>query len=83
MHCISNCAESVVYSGGFHTRPEGGWENLNFSDYTDDSVAQLLELNFTGINVVALAQDDPSRNGCREYGLGVHTMSLEGYRIAF
>lgn len=31
----SNCAESVVYSGEFHPRPEGGWEN--FSDCTDDS----------------------------------------------
>ncbi|KAG1749494.1 hypothetical protein EDB19DRAFT_144016 [Suillus lakei] len=102
----SDCAESVVYSGEFHPRPEGGWEN--FSDCTDDSgvrwelvidnnsgtyspnpdllakVAQLLELNFTGINVVALAQDDPelkkSRDACREYALtkrGVKATELE------
>lgn len=102
----SNCAESVVYSGEFHPRPEGGWEN--FSDYTDDSgvrwelvidnnsgtyspnpdllakVAQLLELNFTGINVVVLAQDDPelkkSSDACREYALtkrGVKATELE------
>ncbi|OAX35760.1 hypothetical protein K503DRAFT_696409 [Rhizopogon vinicolor AM-OR11-026] len=30
----SNCAESVVYSGEFHPRPEGGWDT--FSDETDD-----------------------------------------------
>lgn len=30
----SNCAESVRYSGEFHPRPEGGWEN--FSDATPD-----------------------------------------------
>ncbi|KAG2148789.1 hypothetical protein DEU56DRAFT_782266 [Suillus clintonianus] len=102
----SNCAKSVVYSGEFHPRPEGGWENL--SDCTDDSgvrwelvidnnsgtyspnpdllakVAQLLELNFAGINVVALAQDDPelkkSRDACREYALtkrGVKPTELE------
>ncbi|KAG2040341.1 hypothetical protein BDR03DRAFT_152374 [Suillus americanus] len=102
----NNCAESVVYGGEFHPRPEGGWEN--FSDYTDDSsvrwelvidndsgtyspnpdllakVAQLLELNFTGINVVALAQDDPelkkSIDACREYALtkrGVKATELE------
>jgi hypothetical protein len=102
----SNCAESVVYGGEFHPRPEGGWEN--FSDYTDDSgvrwelvidnnsgtyspnpdllakVAQVLELNFTGINVVALTQDDPelkkSIDACREYALtkrGVKTTELE------
>ncbi|KAG1842314.1 hypothetical protein C8R48DRAFT_737840 [Suillus tomentosus] len=102
----SNCAESVVYSGEFHPRPEGGWEN--FSDCTDDSgvrwelvidndsgtyspnpdllakVAQLLEHNFTGINVVALAEDDPelkkSVDACREYALtkrGVKRTELE------
>ncbi|KAG1731236.1 uncharacterized protein EDB91DRAFT_1155182 [Suillus paluster] len=102
----SNCAESVVYSGEFHPRPEGGWEN--FSDCIDDSsvrwelvidnnsgtyspnpdllvkVAQLLELNFAGINIVVLAQDDPelkkSRDACREYALtkrGVKATELE------
>jgi hypothetical protein len=30
----SSCAESVVYSGEFHPRPEGGWDT--FSDETDD-----------------------------------------------
>ena len=30
----SNCAEAVRYSGEFHPRPEGGWEN--FSDETPD-----------------------------------------------
>lgn len=30
----SSCAESVVYSGEFHPRPEGGWEA--FSDETED-----------------------------------------------
>ncbi|KAG0701564.1 hypothetical protein DFH29DRAFT_925873 [Suillus ampliporus] len=102
----SNCAESVVYSGEFHPRPEGGWEN--FSDCTDDSsvrwelvidndsgtycpnpdllakVAQLLELNFAGINVVVLAQGDPelkkSIDACRKYALtkrGVKATELE------
>jgi len=30
----SSCAETVRYSGEFHPRPEGGWEN--FSDETSD-----------------------------------------------
>lgn len=30
----ANCAEAVRYSGEFHPRPEGGWEN--FSDDTPD-----------------------------------------------
>jgi hypothetical protein len=30
----SNCAEAVRYSGEFHPRPEGGWEN--FSEETSD-----------------------------------------------
>jgi len=30
----SNCAQAVRYSGEFHPRPEGGWEN--FSDETPD-----------------------------------------------
>jgi len=30
----SNCAETVRYSGEFHPRPVGGWEN--FSDETSD-----------------------------------------------
>ncbi|KAG2131240.1 uncharacterized protein EDB93DRAFT_1094489 [Suillus bovinus] len=100
---LSNCAESVVYSGEFHPRPQGGWEN--FSDETDDSgvrwelvidnnsgtyspnpdmlhkVVQLLELNFTGINVVGLAQDDPelkkSVNACREYASRVKSTELK------
>lgn len=31
----ANCATAVRYSGEFHPRPEGGWEN--FSDETPDS----------------------------------------------
>ncbi|KZT19168.1 hypothetical protein NEOLEDRAFT_1159187 [Neolentinus lepideus HHB14362 ss-1] len=31
----SNCAEAVRYSGEFHPRPKGGWEN--FSDDTPDT----------------------------------------------
>lgn len=31
----SKCAESIVYGGEFHPRPEGGWDT--FSDETDDS----------------------------------------------
>ncbi|KIJ33221.1 hypothetical protein M422DRAFT_52548 [Sphaerobolus stellatus SS14] len=34
----ANCAETVRYSGEFHPRPRGGWEN--FDDSTSDSDAQ-------------------------------------------
>lgn len=33
----ANCAEAVRYSGEFHPRPEGGWENFN-DDVPDDQV---------------------------------------------
>lgn len=34
----ANCAEAVRYSGEFHPRPEGGWENFN--DETPDDQVQ-------------------------------------------
>jgi len=34
----SNCSETVRYSGEFHPRPQGGWEN--FSDDTPDDAVQ-------------------------------------------
>jgi hypothetical protein len=34
----SNCGETVRYSGEFHPRPQGGWEN--FSDDTPDDAVQ-------------------------------------------
>lgn len=33
----SNCAETVRYSGEFHPRPAGGWDNFN-DDISDDQV---------------------------------------------
>jgi hypothetical protein len=33
----SNCAEAVRYSGEFHPRPEGGWQNFN-DDTPDEQV---------------------------------------------
>lgn len=40
----ANCAEAVRYSGEFHPRPEGGWENFS-DDIPDDQIKWELVLD--------------------------------------
>ncbi|KAF9654041.1 hypothetical protein BDM02DRAFT_3107266 [Thelephora ganbajun] len=69
----SNCAERVRYSGEFHPRPQGGWQNFGGDMYDSDVPWELVIDNNSG----TYAPDKmmlPALKACMEY-------NFPGFRI--